>query len=72
MHHFEAGTVGIVKGKDNTRSVFAWGKVGRVSEPMGREKNFTAVADGVSGEFALEVRRGGDRAIWSASDGNAT
>jgi len=61
-----------VEGEDDAGSIFSWGKVGGVSEPAGREKNFTAVTDGIAGEFALEVRRGGDRAVRSAANGYAT
>jgi|SRR6267142_381918 len=72
LHHFEAGAVGVVEGKDNAGRVFSWWEVSRVSEPSGLEEDFTTVADGVTGKFSCEVSRGRDRAVRVATDRHAT
>jgi len=60
LHHFQAGTVGVMEGKDDAGGVFAWREISRVSKPTRWEKDFTAVTDGVMRELACEVLRGGD------------
>src|SRR6267142_5886266 len=40
LHHLESRPVRVMERKDDAGGVFAWGKVSRVSEPMGGNKNF--------------------------------
>jgi len=72
LHQLEARAVGVVEGKNNARGVLAGGKVGWVSKPVWRKKDFTAVTDSVMGKFALKVLRGGSGTIGFAADGDAT
>jgi len=72
LHHFETGTVGVMEGENNAGGIFAQGKIGRISKPSRRKKNFTAVADGITGKFSFKILRGGGGAVRSTSDGNAT
>src|SRR6266850_1202799 len=40
LHHFQAGPIRVVEGKDDARGVFTWRKVSGISEPTRREKDF--------------------------------
>jgi len=71
LHHLEAGAVGVMESEDNTGGVFAWWEVSWVSEPTGREKDLSAVTDGVARELPCEVIGGGDGTVGAAADGNS-
>jgi len=71
LHHFQAGAVGVMESEDNTGGVFAWWEVSWVSEPTGREKDLSAVTDGVARELPCEVIGGGDGTVGAAADGNS-
>jgi len=72
LEELKARPIGIVEHKDDARGIFARGEISRVSEPMGREKNLSTIADSITGKFMFEIGRGGSRTIRATMDGDNT